>query len=155
VYYGGLAAEAGLIRRQMGEQGLKALMMGGDGLVSNDFISIAGNTAIGTLMTFAAEPRKRPEAAKVVAYFQEKGLEPDSYTLYAYAAVQVLKQAAEAAHSIDGYKIAVVLHSGRTFNSIIGPVSFNAKGDSTAIKYVIYSWSQEDSGKLVYTPKSP
>jgi branched-chain amino acid transport system substrate-binding protein len=152
VYYGGLPAEAGLIRRQIGEQGLEALMIGGDGLVSNDFMAIAGKAGFGTLMTFSTDPRTQPEATKVVADFRTRGIEPDSYTLYGYAAVQVLKQAAEAADSFEGPKIAAILHSGRSFNTVLGPVNFNEKGDSMAIQYIIYGWREEDSGKLIYFP---
>ena len=42
VYFGGLHTEAGLIIRQMRDQGLKAPMMSGDGIVSAEFASIAG-----------------------------------------------------------------------------------------------------------------
>jgi branched-chain amino acid transport system substrate-binding protein len=62
VYFGGLHTEAGLIIRQMRDQGLQAPMMSGDGIVSAEFTSIAGPGAEGTLMTFAPDPRKNPNA---------------------------------------------------------------------------------------------
>jgi branched-chain amino acid transport system substrate-binding protein len=62
VYYGGLYTEAGLIIRQMRDQGLKAVMMSGDGLVSNEFWQIAGPGAAGTVVTFHPDPKNRPEA---------------------------------------------------------------------------------------------
>src|SRR3712207_9375340 len=48
VYFGGLHTEAGLIIRQMRDQGLNAPLMGGDGIVSAEFVSIAGAGAEGT-----------------------------------------------------------------------------------------------------------
>ena len=62
VYYGGLHTEAGLIMRQLADQGLKATFMSGDGIVSNELASIAGDAVDGTLMTFAPDPRKNPAA---------------------------------------------------------------------------------------------
>ncbi len=62
VYFGGLHTEAGLIIRQMRDQGLNAPMMSGDGIVSAEFASIAGPGAEGTLMTFSPDPRKNPNA---------------------------------------------------------------------------------------------
>lgn len=69
VYFGGLHTEAGLIIRQMRDQGLQAPLMSGDGIVSSEFVSIAGPGAEGTLMTFAPDPRKNPAAKEVVERF--------------------------------------------------------------------------------------
>src|SRR6185503_7681620 len=87
VYWGGLHTEGGLIVRQMRDQGVKAPLMGGDGVE-------------GTLMTFAPDPRKRPEAKAIVEKFRAKKFEPEAYTLYSYAAVEIIKQAAEQAKSL-------------------------------------------------------
>ena len=38
---------------------------------------------------------------------------------------------AEAAKSLDPKKIAEVIHSGKVFNTMLGDVSFDAKGDVT------------------------
>ena len=89
VYWGGLHTEAGLIIRQMGDQGLKAPLMSGDGIVSDEFASIAGAAVDGTLMTFGPDPRKNPAAKELVEKFRAQGFEPEAYTLYTYAAMQV------------------------------------------------------------------
>jgi branched-chain amino acid transport system substrate-binding protein len=90
----------------MRDQGLNAPLMSGDGIVSAEFVSVAGPGAEGTLMTFGPDARKNPNAKAVVAKFQAKKYEPEAYTLYSYAAVEILKQAAEQAKSTDGKKIA-------------------------------------------------
>ncbi len=96
VYWGGLHTEGGLLVRQMRDQGVKAPLMGGDGIASDEFAAIAGPGAEGTLMTFAPDPRKRPEAKAVVAKFEAKKFNPEAYTLYTYAALEVVAQAAAA-----------------------------------------------------------
>ncbi len=101
VYWGGLHDTGGLILRQLRAQGVKATLMGGDGITDEEFAAIAGPGAEGTLMTYGPDPRKRPEAKDVVAKFRAKNFEPQAYTLYSYAAVQIIKQAAEAAKSLD------------------------------------------------------
>src|SRR5215213_9327938 len=82
VYFGGLHTEAGLIIRQMRDQGLNSPLMSGDGIVSAEFTSIAGPGAEGTLMTFGPDARKNPNAKEVVEKFRKKGYEPEAYTLY-------------------------------------------------------------------------
>ena len=74
VYFGGYHTEAGLIIRQMRDQGMTTLLMGGDALITQEFWSITGDAGEGTLMTFSPDPRKNPAAAGVVARFKEKGI---------------------------------------------------------------------------------
>ena len=62
--------------------------MGGDGITSDEFAAIGGPGVEGTLMTFAPDPRKRPEAKAVVAKFEAKKFNPEAYTLYSYAALR-------------------------------------------------------------------
>ena len=66
VYWGGLHTEGGLIVRQMRDQGVKAPLMGGDGITSDEFASIGGPGVEGTLMTYGPDPRNSPEAKEVV-----------------------------------------------------------------------------------------
>ena len=151
IYFGGLHTEAGLIIRQMRDQGLNAPLMSGDGIVSSEFVSIAGPGAEGTLMTFGPDARKNPNAKDAVAKFKAKNYEPEAYTLYSYAAVEILKQAAEQAKSTDGKKIAEVMHSGKVFKTVIGDISYDKKGDITRPDYVMYTWKKGPDGKIDYS----
>ncbi|MCB5176596.1 MULTISPECIES: branched-chain amino acid ABC transporter substrate-binding protein [Microvirga] len=150
VYFGGLHTEAGLIIRQMRDQGLNSPLMSGDGIVSAEFTSIAGPGAEGTLMTFAPDPRKNPNAKEVVEKFRAKNYEPEAYTLYSYAAAQVLAEAAKQAGSTDGQKVANVIKAGKPFKTVIGDLSFDKKGDITRPDYVVYVWKKGADGKIDY-----
>ena len=150
VYFGGLYTEGGLIVRQMRDQGVKAPLMGGDGITSDEFASVGGPGVEGTLMTYGPDPRNKPEAKKVVAEFRAKKFEPEAYTLYSYAGVQVIKQAAEAAKSLDPKKVAEKMHSGMKFKTVLGDLAFDKKGDITKLDYVMYLWKKDASGKITY-----
>jgi branched-chain amino acid transport system substrate-binding protein len=151
IYFGGLHTEAGLIVRQMRDQGVKAPLMSGDGITDKEFAQIAGPGADGTLMTFTPDPRKNPNAKDVVAKFKAKGYDPEAYTLYTYAAFQIIKEAAEQAKSLDGKKMAEVMHSGKVFKTVIGDISFDKKGDITRPDYVMYVWKKGADGKIDYS----
>src|SRR5262244_239653 len=151
VYWGGLHDTGGLILRQLRAQGVKATFMGADGITDDEFAAIAGPGAEGTLMTYGPDPRKRPEAKDVVAKFRAKNFEPQAYTLYSYAAVQIIKQAAESAKSLDPKKVAAQIKSGQKFNTVIGQLSYDKKGDVTRIDYTVYVWKKDPSGKITYT----
>src|SRR5499425_488405 len=150
VYWGGLHTEGGLLVRQMRDQGVNAPLMGGDGITSDEFATIGGPGVEGTLMTYGPDPRKRPEAKAVVEKFRAKNFEPEAYTLYTYAALQIIKAAAEEAKSFDPKQVAEVMHSGRKFSTVIGELSYDQKGDITRLDYVMYVWKKNASGKVTY-----
>jgi branched-chain amino acid transport system substrate-binding protein len=151
VYWGGLHTEGGLIVRQMRDQGLNAPLMSGDGIADNEFAAIAGPGAVGTLMTFPPDPRNRPEARAIVEKFRTaRRFEPQAYTLYSYAAVQIFQQAAVATNSLDPKKIAEFMRSGHVFKTVIGDISYDKKGDITRADYVTYTWRAGPDGKISY-----
>jgi branched-chain amino acid transport system substrate-binding protein len=158
VYWGGLHDTGGLILRQLRDQGVKATFMGGDGMADDEFATIAGPGAEGTLMTFSPDPRTNAANKQIVEVFRKKGFEPQAYTLYSYAAVQIIKQAAEQANSLDPKKVADVMHSGKTFNTVLGEMSYDTKGDVTGYtvggkkkdRYVLYNWKKGSDGKITY-----
>ena len=154
VYYGGVYTEAGLIMRQLADQGLKAIFMSGDGIVSSELASIAGDAVNGTLMTFAPDPRKNPAAKGVVAKFRSAGFEPEAYTLYAYAALQIVAAAANKAGSADdANKVAEMIKAGGPWNTVIGEIGYDSKGDITRPDYTIYEWRKGNDGKYSYFEK--
>ena len=150
VYYGGEHTEAGLLVRQMRDQGMSTILMGGDGIASEEYAQIGGPASEGTLMTFPPDPRLNPSAASVVKAFEAKKFNPETYTLYSYAAVQVMKQAADAAKSVDPEAMAKVMHSGMTFKTVVGDIAYDKKGDITRADYVVYRWQKGPDGKITY-----
>lgn len=142
VMWGGLHTEGGLIVRQMRDQGVKATMLSGDGITDDEFATIGGEGVIGTLMSFGPDPRKNPAAKDAVAAFKAKNYDPQAYTLYSYAAVQVFKQAAEKAGSVDPKKMAEAMHSGMAFKTVLGEIAYDKKGDRKDVDYVMYTWKK-------------
>lgn len=139
VYVGGYHQEAGLILRQMRDQGMNTVMMAGDALNSKEFASVTGPLAEGVLFTFGPDPRDNPAAAAVVKVFKDKGVDPEGYTLYTYAAMQVWTDAVKKIGATDPQKVAAEIKKG-TWDTVLGKLSFDAKGDITKIDYVVYKW---------------
>jgi branched-chain amino acid transport system substrate-binding protein len=139
VFVGGYHQEAGLILRQMRDQGMKTVLMAGDALADKEFASITGPAAEGVLFTFGPDPRNKPTAKALVEAFKKKSIDPEGYTLYTYAAFQVWKAAATKANSTDGKKVAAAMKAG-SWDTVLGKISFTPKGDITVIDYVVYKW---------------
>jgi branched-chain amino acid transport system substrate-binding protein len=146
VYVGGYHTEAGLMVRQAREQGYNVQLVSGDALVTDEYWKITGKAGEGTLMTFSPDPRKNPAAAGVVKEFRAQKYEPEGYTLYTYGAIQAWAQAVSKAKSTNWKKVADTLRKNK-FETVLGKIGFNKKGDVTAPGYVFYVWKD---GKYDY-----
>jgi branched-chain amino acid transport system substrate-binding protein len=137
IYFGGYHPEAALIVKQSRDQGLEAPLLSGDSLNTQEFATLAGKASDGVMFTNAAEARNLPTAQAVVKEFRDAGFEPEGYTLSTYAAVQVWAQAVAKAGATDAEKVAETLRGGQ-WDTVIGKLGFDAKGDLTAASYVWY-----------------
>ncbi len=146
VYLGGYYTEAGLIIRQMREQGMKTVLISGDALMTSEFWAITGDAGDGTLMTFSPDPRKNEAAAPVVESFRKMQVEPEGYVLYTYGAIQTWADAANKAKSIEAKEVSTSLMKNE-FETVLGKISFDKNGDVKAPGYVMYTWK---GGKYDY-----
>lgn len=149
LFVGGYHTEAGLIMRQMREQGMATVLISGDALTTAEYWGITGKAGEGTLMTFSPDPRKNPAASIVVRTFRAKNIEPEGYNLYSYGAVQAWVGAVKRAKSTATKKVAEKLRSA-SVETVLGKISFNKKGDVNAPGYVMYEWKK---GKYDYVQK--
>jgi hypothetical protein len=120
--------------------------IGDDDLTTHEFWQITGNAGEGSFMSFNTDPRSKPEAADAVKRLRASGFDPEGTTLYTYAAVQVMAEAIRRAGAVDLQKTVAALHDG-SYSTVIGPISFDPKGDVTKPDYIVYQWT-----KGVYAP---
>ncbi|EJN02069.1 ABC transporter substrate-binding protein, partial [Phyllobacterium sp. YR531] len=142
--------EAGLIMRQLADQGLKVQFISGDGIVSNELASIAGDAVAGTLNTFGPDPRTNPANKELVEKFRAQGFEPEAYTLYSYAAAQTIAAAAAAAGSNDPEAVAAAIKEKGPFKTVLGDIAYDEKGDPKLPGYVMYEWKKGADGNYTY-----
>src|SRR5712671_5126064 len=150
VYVGGYHQESGLLVRQMRDQGLKTVLMAGDALADKEFASITGPAGEGTLFTFGPDPRNKPTAKSIVERFKTKGIDPEGYTLYTYAAMQIWSKAVAKAGTTDPKKVMDTIKAG-SWDTVIGKIEYDPKGDIKQIDYVVYKWDAKGN----YTEINP
>jgi branched-chain amino acid transport system substrate-binding protein len=148
IYVGGYTAETGLMVRQARDRDYSAQFVSGDALTNEEFWLITGQAGEGTLGTFGPDPRSYQAAASVVTRFRDKGFEPSGYTLHTYAAVQAWAQATQKAGTLAADKVIESLRHEQ-FDTVLGKISFDDKGDVSAPGYIWYMWK---SGKYVPVP---
>jgi branched-chain amino acid transport system substrate-binding protein len=144
LFYGGYTAEAALIARQSHDRNYDLQLVGGDNLNGEYFLQVAGPAAAGVRFVSMADPRRNPTAAPVVARFRAEGYEPEGFTLYGYAVVEVWAQAVKKAGTFDAEAVIEALRHNE-FDTVLGRLGFDEKGDVTGVNsFVWYVWS--DSG---------
>ncbi len=141
LYIGGYSAESALIVRQARDAKMDFQLVSGDALHNSDFWLVAGEAGIGSMFTFDIDPRTRPESLSLVQRFRADGYEPEGYTLHTYAAIQVWAAAVEKAGSFARDSVAGVMHESE-FDTVLGKISFDQKGDLVEHSYTWYRWRQ-------------
>ena len=147
VYFGGYHPEGGLLARQLADLGVKATIIGGDGLSNSEFASIGGDSANGSIFTNASDALKNPDSKAAADALAAKNIPPEAFTLNAYAAVEVIKAGIEKAGSAeDAAAVAAALKTGEPIATAIGKVTYGETGDLTSQSFSLFKW---EDGKIV------
>jgi branched-chain amino acid transport system substrate-binding protein len=139
IVLGGYHTAGALLIKQSREQGFGAQMVGFDALEDAEFAKLGGAATDGVLMSFPPKAEDDPKNAALVKKFRDAKYEPAGYTLFTYAAVKVWADAANKAKSTEAAKVAAALRTG-TYDSAVGPLTYDAKGDIKDPVYDIYVW---------------
>lgn len=130
IFYGGMDAQAGPMAKQMKRLGIKAKLIGGDGMQTPEFIKLAGDAAEGLYASVSGVSRdKMPGFAQFNTKFKAKfNSEVQVFSPYEYDAVRVLVDAMKRAGSTDPKKFLPDV-STANYTGVTGKVAFDAKGD--------------------------
>lgn len=148
VYFGGYHPEAGLLARQLADLGVKATIIGGDGLSNSEYWNIGtAAAAAGTLFTNASDATKNPDSKAAVEALTAAKIPVEAFTLNAYAAVEVLKAGIEKAKTTeDAAAVSAALKDGEPISTAIGKLTYGEQGDLTSQSFSVFKW---EDGKIV------
>jgi branched-chain amino acid transport system substrate-binding protein len=139
IVLGGYHQAGAMLIKQSREQGFGAQMVGFDALEDAEFGKLGGAATDGVLMSFPPKAEDDPKNATLVKKFRDAKYNPEGYTLFSYAAVKAWADAANKAKSTDPAKVAAALRSSK-YDSTVGPLEFDQKGDVKQPVYDIYIW---------------
>ncbi len=146
VYYGGEFPQAAPLSQQMKSAGLDVPLMGGDGIKSEQYFALAGDTADGDLSTSVGAPPETLDSAKQFLADYEAGGYSDPYEAYgayaydaANAIIAGLKTSLASAEDAKSARQATIDAIGKvSFEGATGTVSFDEYGDATAKVLTVY-----------------
>ena len=102
-------------------------------------------------MTFGPDHRENEAAREVVDKFRAQEFEPLGYTLYAYGAIQVWAQAVEKAGSLELDEVVRTMRRDE-FDTVLGRIGFDDKGDVTGLGFVWYVWKDGRYDRIETSP---
>ncbi|MDO4591722.1 MAG: branched-chain amino acid ABC transporter substrate-binding protein [Comamonadaceae bacterium] len=141
IFFGGLDAQSGPMRRQMATLGLPQPLVSGEMTRSETFLKLAGDSANGTYASLAGVPLKTMAQGEkfAAAYKARFKAEPGVYAPYAYDGAWNMITAMEQAGSAkaDKYlpKLAGLKRSGATSSNI----AYDKNGDLNEVAVTIYT----------------
>ncbi len=129
IFYGGMDAQAGPLKKQAKKLGINAQVVGGDGTQTPELINLAGADAEGMISSSPGVPKdKMPGAAEFLKKFEAKYGQVQLYAPYCYDAVMVMIEAMKKANSTDAKKYLPEL-AKISYKGVTGDISFDEKGD--------------------------
>lgn len=130
LYFGGVIADAAILRKQMVEVGLKVPMIGISGFYDPEFITLAGDAAEGTMVSYPAA-QSNPKLEKMDADYAAKSFaDPESpYTKYAFDAANILLEAIAKAGIEDKAALAAAIRAS-SHDGALGLTTFDANGQT-------------------------
>ena len=149
VFFGGMDAQGGPMAKQMKDLGIKAKMLGGDGVCTPEFMKLGGEAA--TDGHYCSLPGMPLEKLAKGPEFREKftkkfGAEIQLYAPYVYDAVMVMADSMQRAGSVDPTKYIVEI--GKTnYDGVTAKIGFDEFGDLKGGAISIYQYK---SGKREY-----
>ena len=147
VMIGALDPTGGPFARQAKQLGLRARILGGDGLCTEKLPSLAGEAADNVVCTEAGKAlEKMPQGAAFEAKYEKRFGEPiQIYAPFSYDAVYILVDAMKRADSVDPAKILAAMPS-TNYAGITGQTTFDAHGDLAHGVITLYTYK---AGKKV------
>ena len=139
IFYGGMDAQGGPMARQIQKLGLKAKLIGGDGLYSPEFLKLAGDAAEGQYSTQAGAPKEQQPgyasfAEKLKAKYKQ---EIQMYATYSYDSAKVMVEAMKKANSTEPAKYLPEL-AKTNYDGATGHIEFDEKGDRKNAAVTVY-----------------
>ncbi len=148
-FWGGMYGQGGPLCVKMRQSGENIPFVSGDGCFDQSFVNTVGGTAQNVFLSFGPDFNTLPGAQPFLQKYKAKyNQDVGAYSVYGYDAANILLTAIDKAQTTDADKVSAVMKS-TSFDTILGKVEFDAKGDVKGSGFVI--WTIKD-GKMQALP---
>jgi branched-chain amino acid transport system substrate-binding protein len=130
IMYGGMDATGGPFTKQAKQLGLRAKVLGGDGLCTEKLADLAGDASDNIVCSAGGVALEKMVGGEVFSakYQKRFGLPVQIVAPFSYDAVYIIVDAMKRADSTDPAKILAVMPSTK-YHGVIGETTFDPHGD--------------------------
>ncbi|WP_245983210.1 branched-chain amino acid ABC transporter substrate-binding protein [Trinickia fusca] len=148
IMFGGMDATGGPFAKQAKQLGLRAKILAGDGVCTEQLSDLAGAASENVVCSQAgAAMEKMPGSAAFVTKYQQRFGQGVKFNApFAYDSVYILVDAMKRANSTDPAKILAAMPA-TDYKGVIGETTFDSKGD---LKHGVISLYGYKSGKKTF-----
>ena len=144
IMYGGMDATGGPLTKQAAELGIKAKVVGGDGMCTEKLAELAGDAVINVTCSEAGMAlSKMAQGADFQKRYKERfNADVQIYAPFTYDAVYVLVDSMKRANSADPAKILAAMPDTK-MNGLVGNIAFDNKGDMKEGVITLYDFKDK------------
>jgi branched-chain amino acid transport system substrate-binding protein len=144
IMYGGMDATGGPLTKQAAELGIKAKVVGGDGMCTEKLAELAGEAVINVTCSEAGMAlSKMAQGADFQKRYKERfNADVQIYAPFTYDAVYVLVDSMKRANSADPAKILAAMPDTK-MNGLVGNIAFDSKGDMKEGVITLYDFKDK------------
>ena len=144
IMYGGMDATGGPLTKQATELGIKAKVVGGDGMCTEKLAELAGEAVINVTCSEAGMAlSKMAQGADFQKRYKERfNTDVQIYAPFTYDAVYVIVDSMKRANSADPAKILAAMPDTK-MNGLVGNIAFDNKGDMKEGVITLYDFKDK------------
>ena len=144
IMYGGMDATGGPLTKQAAELGIKAKVVGGDGMCTEKLAELAGEAVINVTCSEAGMAlSKMAQGADFQKRYKERfNSDVQIYAPFTYDAVYVIVDSMKRANSADPAKILAAMPDTK-MNGLVGNIAFDNKGDMKEGVITLYDFKDK------------
>ncbi|MBU3540137.1 branched-chain amino acid ABC transporter substrate-binding protein [Polynucleobacter sp. UB-Tiil-W10] len=149
IMYGGMDATGGPLAKQAAELGIKAKVVGGDGMCTEKLAELAGEAVVNVTCSEAGMAlSKMAQGADFQKRYKERfNSDVQIYAPFTYDAVYVLVDSMKRANSTDPAKILAVMPDTK-MQGLVGNIAFDNKGDMKEGVITLYDFKDKKKNVL-------
>jgi len=149
IMYGGTEVTGGPLAKQAKALGIKAKIVGGDGICTDKLAELAGDAVNNVVCSEAAMPLSKMEGGPAFQkkYKERFNIDVDIFAPLSYDAVYVIVDAMKRANSVEPAKILAAMPQTQ-MKSLIGNIAFDDKGDLKESVITLYNYKDKKKSVL-------
>ena len=144
IMYGGMDATGGPLTKQAAELGIKAKVVGGDGMCTEKLAELAGEAVVNVTCSEAGMAlSKMSQGADFQKRYKDRfNSDVQIYAPFTYDAVYVLVDSMKRANSTDSAKILAAMPDTK-MQGLVGNIAFDSKGDMKEGVITLYDFKDK------------